>query len=136
MKGVLQTPIQHAFPPESKARQAVLGRGSQNRVALAPTEQMVWFQCDDCGDSVKKVNLHSIRTAASSCIHPPRRDAAAPRHSPPRPDIAACVFVPLQPKVQAHFGQCAARTFTCIDCSRHFDRHTYKVRAALTRMGC
>ena len=48
------------------------------------------------------------------------------------PDSGACVVVPLQPKVQAHFGQCAARTFTCIDCSRHFDRNTYKVRGALT----
>jgi cell growth-regulating nucleolar protein len=41
---------------------------------------MVVFQCESCGDSIKK------------------------------------------PKVAAHYGQCAAAAFTCIDCSRTFDR--------------
>lgn len=30
----------------------------------------------------------------------------------------------LQPKVAAHCGQCSASSFTCIDCSRHFDRRS------------
>eukprot|EP01024_Parvocaulis_polyphysoides_P017808 TRINITY_DN1784_c0_g4_i1.p1 TRINITY_DN1784_c0_g4~~TRINITY_DN1784_c0_g4_i1.p1 ORF type:complete len:324 (-),score=69.55 TRINITY_DN1784_c0_g4_i1:180-1151(-) len=43
---------------------------------------MVWFYCDDCGESIKK------------------------------------------PKLQNHYGRCSAHSFTCIDCSRVFDRKT------------
>ncbi|DBA94274.1 hypothetical protein WJX77_002446 [Trebouxia sp. C0004] len=48
---------------------------------------MVWFVCDDCGDSIKK------------------------------------------PKVPQHLQQCSASRFTCLDCSRSFDRHTVKGHA-------
>lgn len=30
----------------------------------------------------------------------------------------------LQPKIGSHCGQCSASSFTCIDCSRQFNRHT------------
>ena len=34
-------------------------------------------------------------------------------------------FLPLsQPKLASHYGQCRAGGFTCIDCSRHFDRQS------------
>lgn len=38
--------------------------------------------------------------------------------------------MPVQPKVQSHIYSCAAHTLTCIDCSRTFDKFTYKVRCA------
>eukprot|EP00879_Flechtneria_rotunda_P007080 GHRR01007432.1.p1 GENE.GHRR01007432.1~~GHRR01007432.1.p1 ORF type:complete len:355 (+),score=147.04 GHRR01007432.1:154-1218(+) len=41
---------------------------------------MVWFYCDDCGDTIKK------------------------------------------PKLANHFRTCHGQTFTCVDCSRSFDR--------------
>eukprot|EP00891_Asterochloris_glomerata_P001225 jgi/Astpho2/1225/gw1.00023.71.1_t len=31
-----------------------------------------------------------------------------------------------KPKVAVHLGQCSARSFTCIDCSRTFDRASVK----------
>ena len=43
---------------------------------------MPWFQCNSCGDSIKK------------------------------------------PKLKAHFNQCAAESFSCIDCSETFDRRS------------
>ena len=64
-----------------------------------------------------------------TALHPVPAETPPPRAIRDHFSYPRCLRCAVQPKVQAHFGQCAARSFTCIDCSRHFDRNTYKARS-------
>lgn len=89
---------------------------------------MVWFYCDHCGDSIKKVNIYcfcDVYTVDSVWPTPATAGAAgSSRGRMPTPHAPAC---PAQPKLANHFSSCRAQTVTCVDCSRSFDRSTASV---------
>lgn len=86
---------------------------------------MVWFYCDDCGDTIKKVGVPCCRrqqccVRRSSTPTVPKLLLLFPPHTKP----CLCAFHTPQPKLANHFRSCHSQTFTCVDCSRSFDRQS------------
>ena len=75
---------------------------------------MVWFSCEDCGDSIKKVQ-HSLSLHVNHfCPLNGKQGSTQTR------------LIAVQPKLQAHMSQCSATRLTCIDCNVTFRRSDVK----------
>ena len=91
---------------------------------------MVWFSCEDCGDSIKKVPPPSLPPVAS--MHVVMSNTWTPHGlydmtsawnllSGADTSLGKILSV-VQPKLQAHMGSCSASHLTCIDCNTTFKR--------------
>jgi hypothetical protein len=99
---------------------------------------MVWLYCDECGDTLKKVRQRlcclaaaaAVQAASAASICPVSAAASQCYNTAWLVALAETLLLSLdvpQPKLVNHFRTCRGQSFTCVDCSRSFDRQSAQV---------